>query len=204
MGLPAEILGPRLEARTIGIQPARPGDILTYYYQKQRAARPLNEVKLLLVGRGTSGKSSIRDRPLFNTFDPHKKETHGIQIDHWRLTFGEENIIVHMWDFAGQEITHATHRFFLTERSIYLLVLDGRADTQDRDTEYWLRLISAFGKGSPVIVALNKSMEKPFDVDRFALQEKYPSIRAFIATDCDTRLGIEQLAKELETAVEGF
>jgi internalin A len=61
-----------------------------------------------------------------------------------------------VWDFAGQEITHATHQFFLTERSVYLLVLDARSDTQDWDAEYWLRLISAFGKDSFVINAPNK------------------------------------------------
>ena len=72
------------------------------------------------------------------------------------------------------DITHATHQFFLTERSVYLLVLDARADAQDRDAEYWLRLISAFGKDSPVLIALNKFNEKPFDVDRFALRRNTP------------------------------
>jgi internalin A len=202
--LPTEILG--ADRKAVGRQgerPARRGDILTYYFESQRAARPLNEVKLLLVGRGQSGKSSIRDRLLFGTFDPHKKETPGIQIDHWSLTCGQQTVRAHVWDFAGQEITHATHQFFLTERSVYLLVLDARADTQDRDSEYWLRLISAFGKDSPVLVALNKSMEKPFDIDRFALQEKYPSLRAFVATDCaDPPLGIDELKKSIVTAID--
>src|SRR4029077_2664099 len=57
---------------------------------------------------------------------------------------------------------------------------------------------------SPVLVALNKSDQKPFDVDRFALREKYPCIRAFIATDCETTLGIDQLTKEVRAAVEAL
>jgi hypothetical protein len=32
------------------IRPARPDDILTEYFENQHATRPLNEVKLLLVG----------------------------------------------------------------------------------------------------------------------------------------------------------
>jgi len=206
LGLPPEVLG--AEADAVWHQrkrPVRAGDILTYYFENQRAARPLNEVKLLLVGRGQSGKSSIRDRLAFDSFDPHKPETSGIQIDPWPLTCGRQTVLVRVWDFAGQEITHATHQFFLTERSVYLLVLDARADTQDRDAEYWLRLISAFGKDSPVLVALNKSIEKPFDVDRFALQEQYPCLRAFVVTDCaDPPLGIEELKKAISATIEGL
>jgi internalin A len=108
---------------------------------------------------------------------------------------------LHVWDFAGQELTHGTHQFFLTERSIYVLVLDARADTQDADAEYWLRLIAAFGGDSPVIVALNKSDSKPFDVDRFALRERYPAARAFIETDCRSGLGLAELEREIRTTV---
>jgi internalin A len=109
-----------------------------------------------LVGRGQSGKSSIRDRLLFGTFDPRKPGDSGNSDLPLSLNCGEETILVRVWDFAGQEITHATHQFFLTERSVYLLVLDARSDTQDWDAEYWLRLISAFGKDSFVINAPNK------------------------------------------------
>ena len=203
LDLPTEILGPDHSAvRVKRIRPARPGDILTYYFENQRAMRPLNEVKLIIVGRGQSGKSSIRDRLVFETFDLHRPETLGIQIDRWPLKCGEQTVLVRVWDFAGQEITHATHQFFLTERSIYLLVLDARADTQDRDADYWLRLISAFGKDSPVLVALNKSTEKPFDVDRFALQERYRFVRAFVATDCAGPVGIDELRQEIVAAIE--
>jgi internalin A len=205
LGIPLEVLGLGWgDVQSGKGTPVRPGDILTYYFKKQRAAQPLNEVKLLLVGRGTAGKSSIRDRLLFNTFDPHKRETPGIQIDRWSLQCGQQAVLVRVWDFAGQQITHATHQFFLTERSVYLLVLDGRANTQDRDAEYWLRLISAFGKDSPVIIALNKSLENPFDVDRFALQEKYPSLRSFVVTDCLAPIGIDDLKKEIAAAIEGL
>ncbi len=198
LGLPPEVLGPSWQQVTgQSVSPARPHDILTYYYKTRRQARPLNEVKLLLVGRGQAGKSSIRDGLLGQPFDPDRRETPGIDIRHWQVDCGAEKVHVHLWDFAGQEITHATHQFFLTERSVYVLVLDARADTQDQDAEYWLRLVDGFGKGSPVIVVLNKWDEKPFAVDEHALRERYPAIRAFLLTDCKSCRGLAELKDEL-------
>jgi internalin A len=47
-------------------------------------------------------------------------------------------------------------------------------------------------------VVLNKIKEHPFDLNRRALQQKYPAIRAFIATDCQNRIGIKELRKTIE------
>lgn len=202
LGLTDELLGPRIQEVYEGNKnPARASDILAFYFKSLEGVRPLNEVKMLLVGRGDAGKSSIRDCLLNFGFDPQKKETPGIQIDTWPLKQGRETVRLHVWDFAGQELTHGTHQFFLTERSVYILVLDARADTQDRDAEYWLQLISAFGGDSPVIVALNKWKTKPFNVDRFGIQERYPSVRAFVETDCSTGHGLDLLEQEVRNTV---
>jgi internalin A len=85
-----------------------------------------------------------------------QKKTEGIQITPWSLKLNGEEVRLHVWDFGGQEIMHATHQFFLTERSLYLLVLNGREGGEDADADYWLRLIESFGGNSPVIVVLNK------------------------------------------------
>ena len=46
---------------------------------------------------------------------------------------------VNIWDFGGQEIYHATHQFFLTRRSVYILVCDDRKE--DTDFFYWLQVV---------------------------------------------------------------
>ena len=93
---------------------------------------------------------------------------------------------------------HSTHQFFLTERSLYLLVLNGRQGHEDADAEYWLELIQSFGGNSPVIIVLNKIKEQPFDVNRLALQQKFPNIRDFIQTDCETEVGLDTLRTVIE------
>jgi internalin A len=85
---------------------------------------------------------------------------------------------------------HATHQFFLTERSLYLLVLNGREGGEDQDVEYWLKLIGSFGSESPVLVVLNKIDQHPFDLNYRALQFKYPQVHGFVKTDCKTEAGL--------------
>lgn len=192
LGLPAEVLGPTWNAAA-----GRPNTtaILDYYFRARgREKRPLNETKLILVGRGAVGKTSIVNQLLYGRFENVKK-TEGIQITNWPLTVGEkrDSVRLNVWDFGGQEIMHATHQFFLTERTLYLLVLSGREGVEDADADYWLKLIQSFGGDSPVVVVLNKIKEYPFDVNRNALLRKYPFIREFVKTDCDDATGIAEL-----------
>src|SRR5262249_12093289 len=146
---------------------------------------PLNEAKLILVGRGGVGKTSLIKRLVHDTFDEGEPETPGVNIQPWELKMPDgDTVRLHVWDFGGQRILHGTHQFFLTERTLYLLVLSGREDSATQDAEYWLQLIRSFGENSRVIIALNKSTKHPFDLNRGLLLEKYPFIADFVKTDC--------------------
>ncbi|MBA3240620.1 MAG: leucine-rich repeat domain-containing protein, partial [Acidobacteria bacterium] len=141
LGLPAEVLGPSWQENSP--TSSKSAEILEYYFRARGGEkRPLNEAKLILVGRGGVGKTSIVNRLVHRMFKDEKK-TEGIIITGWPLTVGSDNedVRLNVWDFGGQEIMHATHQFFLTERSLYLLVLSGREDLAEADAEYWLKLI---------------------------------------------------------------
>ncbi|MEM6835659.1 MAG: COR domain-containing protein [Cyanobacteria bacterium P01_C01_bin.120] len=204
LGLPDEILGPTWEAVSNGAMPTSPQNILNYYLQILNNFTPLNEAKLILIGFGAVGKTSLVNRLIHSTFERNSKKTEGIQITQWPVTLNEEEkITLHVWDFGGQEIMHSTHQFFLTERSLYLLVLNGRQGHEDEDAEYWLELIQSFGGDSPVIVVLNKITEHAFDVNRGALQQKFSdNIRGFIRTDCDGNIGIDELQAAIKREID--
>ena len=196
--MPNELLGPRRDEVLAEHTLARPSQILEYYFRVRRGRRPLNEAKLILVGRGAVGKTSIVNQLVHRRFHQGEKKTEGIQITAWKIRLKGEEVRLNLWDFGGQEIMHATHQFFLTQRSLYLLVLNGREGGEDLDAEYWLKLIESFGGDSPVILVLNKIKEHPFDVNRRALQSKYPAVRSFIKTDCEDGTGVDQLRNEIE------
>jgi len=203
LGLAPEVLGPAwLEVGQENVAPAEPAKIHDYYFRLRPGKRPIHEAKLLLVGFGAVGKTSLVKRLVRGLFHAGEPKTDGIEVTRWPLLLpGGENVQLNVWDFGGQEIMHSTHQFFLTERSLYLVVLNGRQGHEDSDAEYWLNLVQSFGGDSPVIVVVNKVKEQPFDLNRRGLKAKYPAVRAFVETDCagptpkDPRgpMGIEEL-----------
>lgn len=170
--------------------------IVNYFKSLESEKKLLNEVKVLLVGDGGAGKTSLVKRIFEEEIDGNESQTQGINIK--KLTINNENkeIKANFWDFGGQEIMHATHQFFLSKRSLYILVLDGRKDERP---EYWLKLIENFGGDSPVLVVINKIDENPaFELNRKFLREKYPSIRGFYRLSCKSGKGIRNFSNILE------
>jgi len=199
LGIPPEILGAPQTPTPRSRSASDAAAIIDYYCRILASGKPLNEAKLILVGRGGVGKTSIVNRLVDGTFDPDEQKTDGIKITDWRFQLhGYENIRLNVWDFGGQEIMHATHQFFLSQRSLYLLILSGREGSADSDAEYWLKLIESFGADSPIVVVLNKIRQHPFDLNRRGLQQKYPSIRAFVETDCKLDVGIDGLRSTVQ------
>ncbi|MEE4358858.1 MAG: COR domain-containing protein [Desulfococcaceae bacterium] len=181
----------------------QPQKILNYYFEHQKQdKKPINEAKMLIVGQGAVGKTSLVRRLVNDEFNPHESKTDGIDINPWHVPYNDRQIRLNLWDFGGQEIMHATHQFFLTKRSLYILVLDSRVDEQENRLEYWLKIINSFGGGSPIIIVCNKSDEHSLDLNWRGIQEKYPSVKAFAKNvSCKTGEGIPELKNLIENKV---
>lgn len=133
-------------------------------------------VKLIIVGNGRVGKTSLYRR-LSN--EPHNKEepfTHGVQIgqlDKEDLPeVKTEDLKLQAWDFGGQEIFYATHQFFLSDEAVYVLAWTDKEnvvaykekdkdilpfDEQWRSCEYWLENIRLRATNSPVLMVQTHS-----------------------------------------------
>ena len=198
LNLPDEMIPERSEELTNNKIPYR---TLTFLRQLWQGSRKLNEAKVILVGEGDVGKTSLVKRLRDNAFDPHEPKTEGIAIQPWTLPFQGESVQLNVWDFGGQEIMHATHQFFLTKRSLYVVVLDSRRDERANRLEYWLKIIASVAADAPVLVVGNQTDQHPLDLDERGLKFKYPQIKAIIATSCKSGAGIAELRGEIEREI---
>lgn len=177
-----------------------PEAVVEYFEQLGDERQPLNEVKVIFLGEGAAGKTSLIKRLRGETFDPEESQTHGIRIKKTPFDLGGETVTARCWDFGGQEVNHATHQFFLSQRCVYVVVLNARSDDK---AEKWLKHAASFGGRSPVLVVLNKIDENPsFEVNRKLLIEKYPNIRDFFRLSCGTGQGVAQFRDALQAEIE--
>jgi internalin A len=169
--------------------PKRILNFIVHYYDAQEKGklRPLNEAKIVVVGEANVGKTSVINRLLHNKFI-QTSSTHGIEIHRWENVELEdkEKVQLNVWDFGGQEIMHATHQFFFTKRTVYILVINARENEDTNKTEEWLQRIQNLSQNSPVFIVGNKIDENNrgtdrtslgyFDIERKRLLEKFPNL----------------------------
>lgn len=170
----------------------------------------LNEVKLLLVGEAKAGKTSLINRLFNDTYIENEPQTDGIIIQPFKFeelkTFSQykqlHGITAYFWDFGGQEIMTSTHRFFLTKRSLYILLLDARYDDKaDVQVREWMERIQFYGGNSQVIVVINKIEEnRGFGLNETLLSKQYPQIKRFIKISCKNNENIN----EIKTTISNY
>lgn len=178
-----------------------PQTVCDYFEELGDDNLKLNEVKIIFLGEASAGKTSLVRRLLGEDFDNKESQTHGIRIKTAPFVMTNNDIVTaHLWDFGGQEVMHATHQFFLSQRCIYVLLLNSRNDDQ---AEKWLKHSASFGGHSPVLVVLNKIDENPsFEVNRKTLVEKYPQIRGFYRLSAKTNKGLEEFKEALRQEID--
>ncbi|VAW43306.1 hypothetical protein MNBD_CHLOROFLEXI01-3660 [hydrothermal vent metagenome] len=178
-------------------QANNPSLILKAYFGERQ---PLHEAKMLLVGQGGVGKTALarrlrRDLPP----DQNQGKTDGIDIRKWQIT--ATPITLNLWDFGGQGVYQATHQFFFTSRSLYLVVVNARTGEQESRLRHWLKLVASLSNNAPVIIVVNKQDEHALQLDERELKYKYPNLLTIIPTSCTTGAGIDDLREAIAAAL---
>ncbi|MEM7534418.1 MAG: COR domain-containing protein [Chloroflexota bacterium] len=163
-------------------------DAIRYYFAEALQNNQIDylyELKLLLVGEGRVGKTSLAKSLTNPNYQlEYEQSTEGIDIHTWIIPkegFGDNpeitnDVRLNIWDFGGQEIYHATHQFFLTKRSLYVLVTESRKEDRHEDFYYWLNIIQLLGDRSPVLIVLNKCDEPIKELPISEYKERFETI----------------------------
>ncbi len=156
--------------------------------------------KLLVVGEGGVGKTSLIKALAGDTHDPGEPTTHGLQIRPLYFDHPSQPSVrmrLSTWDFGGQQIYHATHQFFLTNRSLFLLLWNSRLGWEQGKLPYWLDIITARAPGSPIILVATHIEGRPVDLPIDDLRREYPMIIKDISVDSESRHGVQALYAEI-------
>ena len=181
--------------------------VLAYLREPLEASRRQWESKLLVVGQGGVGKTAMLRALCGEPFDPELPTTHGIRIESLELehpTEADVTVQLNAWDFGGQEIYHATHQFFLTTRSLFVVAWNARHGYEQGKLYYWLDAIQARAPESPVLLVAAWIDERDADLPLAELRAKYPQIVGHCEISNKTGQGIEELRQALTDAAAGL
>lgn len=174
-------------------------DVFDFLGELARGCVTRYEAKLLIVGEAGTGKSSLlrglRDEPFVEGLAP----THGIDIKPFSLPHPRQpnnTMTLNVWDFGGQQIYHTTHQFFMTKRSLYLLVWSARWDAAQARLDHWLRKIHVLAPKAPVVLVATHIDECPPELNYRRFKEAYPQLAGVVGVSNRYGTRIAQL-KEL-------
>ena len=159
--------------------------------------------KLLVVGEGGVGKTSLLRALNQEPFDQQESTTRGIAIGSLRLshpTIADVTMQLNTWDFGGQEIYHATHQFFLTNRSLFILAWNARLGWEQGKLVYWLKTIRANAPDSPIILVATHIDERDANLPLSDLQQQFPQISGQWEISNLQGTGMEALRQAITTA----
>ena len=160
-----------------------------------------DRVKVILFGNGEAGKSTLLKQFVTGHFDPNYERTKGIFIQNKEIPIQKdletiyqnaknsfdgkgqykieipESLTLGFWDFGGQEYYHATHRLFLTNNTIYLIVFETATNQFDEkgnyEVSYWENNIRNYAPTHKILYIHNKVKKGETilkdDTERFAL-----------------------------------
>jgi internalin A len=188
-------------------------------YWRQRADTGVDylcEAKLIILGEAGAGKTSLARKIEDPGYQLREREqsTEGIDVIGYRFETavrareeGKERMLprtfqVNIWDFGGQEIYHTTHQFFLTRRSVYVLVCDDRKE--DTDFSYWLHAVEMLSDGSPLLIVQNQKQDRTRDINAGSLRARFSNLRGVLPVNLDTNRGLDGAVQSIRRELEGL
>lgn len=180
---------------------------------ENEVAEHIHAVRVLLLGPGGAGKSSLADRLQTKSLERIKELTVGVDyLNHQPLNLydkfdylqqGEKPLNLYLWDFGGQTIFHGLHSAFLHENCVYVLVVDSR---HEQAPDEWLHQIRHLAGGQAKVLLVTNWYEKCETRQNEArLLREFPDLldeRGFFYFSChESRAsGFQKFVRSLEKA----
>ena len=182
--------------------------LLGYLRSLKGSAEPTKEAKLVLVGEGGVGKTSLLDALRNQPFVENRATTHGIevqvsalQLEHPSLAESAAPLTLNAWDFGGQQVYQITHQFFFTDQALYLVLWNPRLGIDACDVEGWLRrIVLRVGNEARIIVVAThcQTGSRVPRIDKTRLEREFGDVLVgFNEIDSRNNAGIPELREKI-------
>jgi Leucine-rich repeat (LRR) protein len=183
--------------------------VIEYFEQlDKQGVDYLYEAKMLIVGEGGAGKTSLvrKLEDQKNELPEEEETTKGIDIHSYTFDCGKDReFSINMWDFGGQEIYHATHQFFLSKDALYVLVDSTRVNAKKADDgsfQYWLQSVELLGGGSPLLIVQNEIGDRSKDLDMLDIQGRFGFVKEKYPMNLQTCRGLDEFETDLKHYIQ--
>ena len=147
--------------------------VLDFLYDSLSGSKSIYRMKMMIVGEENVGKTTLVDQltrrwkaaSSDGIYEPISTlSTDGIAIStcsfHWKNDGEKKNprladefdVNISWWDFAGQELYYTTHQFFLSGRSIFVVVWNLEKPIEDSRVDFWLNSIQSKISNATVVL----------------------------------------------------
>ncbi|MBK7994074.1 MAG: GTP-binding protein [Blastocatellia bacterium] len=160
--------------------------------------------KICMLGAFATGKTSLVARFVKSIFSEKYHTTVGVKIDKKVLKVGSEDLMLMLWDLAGEDEFNKVQMSYLRGSAGYILVVDGtRRSTLDKAFSLQKNVEEAIGK-VPFILVLNKAdLVEDWEIDQATITELTDQGLVVIKGSAKTGEGVEELFLSLAEKMVG-
>jgi len=164
--------------------------VLAYLRAEVDVQIVLSEAKLILIGEGEVGKSSLLGALRGDPWIERRPTTHGIEILPADVTEpeSETTITLNGWDFGGQPVYRPTHQLFFSAPAVYLVVWKPREGPQQGFVKEWIKLIKHREPDAEILVVATHGgpRQRQPDINRQEILDEFGSetVVDFFHVDC--------------------
>jgi len=154
--------------------------------------------KVCMIGKSGVGKTSLVAKFVHSMFSDKYLTTVGVKIDKKMVSLGETEVMLMIWDLAGDDDYQKLQMSYLRGTSGYLLVADGtRAITLHEAIELQARVEQATGP-VPFALALNKAdLTSQWEIDDARIAELTARGWKAYRTSAKDGVAVEEIFAEL-------
>ncbi|CAF1216648.1 unnamed protein product [Adineta steineri] len=156
--------------------------IMAFLQRLMSGSTACKRTKLMLVGLGGAGKTSLVRAFLESHSTAPPVVTDGIDILKWKVPLDNSDDVLEysVWDFAGQSVYYHTHQFFLAKKAVYVLAWNIRLGAEHAGLDFWLSSICCHAPNAPIfVVGTHMDQVSRIDLRQDDLKRRYPQIAGF-------------------------